>query len=177
MTNWKTSQRQLQRPSANGRRCWKTSRCVQASLRFFARQPALSRLVLREMVFYESGAQAGRFQATREGLIDLLGKVVALAVAQKNASPNDTPQFVGWTIFCIFQVELRRWLSHDAPNLREGMAALQRALTLFIGGVNPSKNALVLTRHADIKLDKAPELKTSTKGRILLIRQMSALGH
>ena len=127
---------------------------------FFARQPALSRLVLREMVFYDSGAQAGRFQATREGLIELLGKVVALAVTQKNASPNDTPQFVGWTIFCIFQVELRRWLSHDAPNLREGMVALQRALTLFIIGMNPTKNSLTLRRHADIKLDKVLERKT-----------------
>jgi AcrR family transcriptional regulator len=126
---------------------------------FFARQPALSRLVLREMVFYDSGAQAGRFQATREGLIDLLGKVVALAVAQKSASPNDTPEFVGWTIFCIFQVELRRWLSHDAPDLREGMVALQRALTLFISGMNSTKNALVVRRQAGSKIDKAPEQK------------------
>ena len=115
---------------------------------FFSRQPALSRLVLREMVFYDSGAQAGRFQATREGLIELLGKVVALAVTQKSAAPEETPQFVGWTIFCIFQVELRRWLSHDAPNLREGMATLQRALTLFIGGMNPTKSALVVRHHA-----------------------------
>ena len=126
---------------------------------FFGRQPALSRLVLREMVFYDSGAQAGRFQATREGLIELLGKVVALAVAQKSASPNEAPQFVGWTIFCIFQVELRRWLSHDAPNLREGMVALQRTLTLFIGGLKPAKNALALRRPADSKHGKAPERK------------------
>lgn len=125
---------------------------------FFGRQPALSRLVLREMVFYDSGAQAGRFQATREGLIDLLGKVVTLAVAQKSASPNDTPEFVGWMIFCIFQVELRRWLSHDAPDLREGMVALQRALTFLISGMNPTKNALVV-RHAGSKIDKAPERK------------------
>lgn len=124
---------------------------------FFGRQPALSRLVLREMVFYDSGAQAGRFQATREGLIELFGKVVALAIAQESASTDEPPQFVGWTIFCIFQVELRRWLSHDAPNMREGMAALQRALTLFIGGMNPNKKTLVLRPHADSKLDKAPE--------------------
>jgi AcrR family transcriptional regulator len=131
---------------------------------FFARQPALSRLVLREMVFYESGAQAGRFQTTRESLIELFGKVVALAVTQKSASPNETPQFVGWTIFCIFQVELRRWLSHNAPDLREGMAALQRALTLFIGGMNPTKNTLVVRRQAGSKLDKASEQKARRSG-------------
>lgn len=131
---------------------------------FFARQPALSRLVLREMVFYASGAQAGRFQTTRESLIELFGKVVALAVTQKSASPNETPQFVGWTIFCIFQVELRRWLSHDAPDLREGMAALQRALTLFIGGMNLTKNTLVVRHQAGSKLDKASEQKARRSG-------------
>src|SRR5471030_3247931 len=62
---------------------------------FFRRQPALSRLVLREMVFYDSGAQAGRFQTTRERLIDLIGNAVQLAIAQDNASPDETPQFVG----------------------------------------------------------------------------------
>jgi AcrR family transcriptional regulator len=124
---------------------------------FFRRQPALSRLVLREMVFYDSGAQAGRFQATREGLIELFGEVVDLAVAQKNASPNEAARFVGWTIFCIFQVELRRWLSHDVPNLREGMIALQRALTLFISGMNPTKKTLILRRHKGTKHEKAHE--------------------
>jgi len=118
---------------------------------FFKRQPALSRLVLREMVFYESGAQASRFQKTRERLIDLIGNAVQLAIAQDNASSNETPQFIGWTMFCIFQVELRRWLSHDDPNLREGMEALQRALTLLIKGMKPTKNALALRRHVDSK--------------------------
>jgi AcrR family transcriptional regulator len=116
---------------------------------FFGRQPALSRLVLREMVFYDSGAQAGRFQATREGLIDLIGKVVELAVVQKSAAPTETSQFIGWTIFCIFQVELRRWLSDDTPNLREGIVALKRALTLFIGGMNPTRDALLLRGHIE----------------------------
>ena len=115
----------------------------------FRRQPALSRLVLREMVFYDSGAQAGRFQTTRERLIELIGKVAQLAIMQESTSPSETPQFIGWTIFCIFQVELRRWLSHDDPNLREGMEALQRALTLFIRGMNPTENALILTRDID----------------------------
>ena len=131
---------------------------------FFGRQPALSRLVLREMAFYDSGAQAGRFQATREGLIELFGKVVALAVVQTSASPDETPQFVGWTIFCIFQVELRRWLSHDAPDLREGIVDLQRALTLFISGMKPTKSAMVLSRQVESKLDKTTE-REETRSR------------
>ena len=110
--------------------------------RFFGRQPALSRLVLREMAFYDSGAQAGRFQKTRERLISLFGSVVALAVEQGSLSSEETTHFVGWTIFCIFQVELRRWLAEDQPNLRKGLEALTRALTLFARGLNPDKSAL-----------------------------------
>lgn len=111
---------------------------------FFGRQPALSRLVLREMAFYDSGAQAGRFQNTRERLIELIGRTVALAIEQKTASSCEPPQFVGWAIFCIFQVELRRWLSDDAPDLREGLGTLQRALTLFVTGLKPTEKALAL---------------------------------
>jgi len=112
--------------------------------RFFGRQPALSRLVLREMAFYDSGAQAGRFQKTRERLISLLGSVVALAVEQGSLSSQETTHFVGWTIFCIFQVELRRWLAEDQPNLRKGLDALARALTLFARGLQPNERALAV---------------------------------
>jgi len=126
---------------------------------FFGRQPALSRLVLREMVFYDSGAQAGRFQKTRERLIELIGKTANLAIMQKCASPSETPQLIGWIIFCIFQVELRRWLSHDNPDLREGLELLQRALILFIKGLKPTDSALLLRRHVDSKPRKIPVRK------------------
>ena len=106
------------------------------------------------MVFYDFGAQAGRFQTTRERLIELIGKVAQLAIIQESTSPSETPQFIGWTIFCIFQVELRRWLSDDDPDLREGMEALQRALTLFIRGMNPTERALIIRRGVDRKLGR-----------------------
>jgi AcrR family transcriptional regulator len=111
---------------------------------FFGRQPALWRLVLREMAFYDSGAQAGRFQQTRERLINLFRKIVTLAIEQGSLSSAETPQFIGWTIFCIFQVEIRRWLSQDSPNLRSGLDALARALTLFATGLKPNAKALAV---------------------------------
>jgi AcrR family transcriptional regulator len=123
---------------------------------FFGRQPALSRLVLREMAFYDSGAQAGRFQKTRERLISLFGDIVALALERGSLSSPETPQFVGWTIFCIFQVELRRWLSEDRPNLRQGMDALTRALTLFAAGLKPNENALAVRKRAGGRSRKRP---------------------
>lgn len=102
---------------------------------FFGRQPALSRLVLREMAFYDSGAQARPFQKTRERLIGLFGKIVEWAVLQKSVAASENSQFIGWTLFCIYQVELRRWLSDDNSDVRAGLQTLERALRLFATGI------------------------------------------
>ena len=47
---------------------------------FYGRQPVLSRMMLREMTFYDSGRQAGRFQQTRERNIRIVGRIVADAI-------------------------------------------------------------------------------------------------
>ena len=124
-------------------------RVARIHYQFFAQQPALSRLVLREMVFYESGTQAGRFQKTRERLIDLLGRIAATAMVQKRIVASEEPRFIGWTVFSIFQVELRRWLSDDGPDLQQGLQTLERALRLLITGLAPTKAALKLTTRGD----------------------------
>lgn len=123
---------------------------------FFARQPALSRLMLREMIFCESGAQAAPFQNTREALIALVGDVTRLAMEQMSVSSIEPPQFVGWTIFCVYQVELRRWLARDDLDLTEGLDRLRRALALLITGLNPDEAAMALGRIATGETDPHP---------------------
>ena len=97
--------------------------------------------------FYDSGAQARPFQQTRERLISLFGTVVEMAAAQKLVALPESPQFIGWTIFCIFQVELRRWLSDDDLELRAGLRALERALTLFINGIKMPQRTSIAPRQ------------------------------
>jgi len=103
---------------------------------FFGEQPALSRLVLREMVFYDSGAQALSFQKTRERLIQLFRRVVEMAASSGEIALSEEPLFVGWTLFSIFQVELRRWLARDTVQVRTGMQELERAFQLLIKGLS-----------------------------------------
>lgn len=103
---------------------------------FFGGQPALSRLVLREMVFYDSGAQAVPFQKTRERLIQLFGQIVDMAAATGEIARPEDPLFVGWTTFCIFQVELRRWLALETTQLRTGLNDLERAFQILINGLD-----------------------------------------
>ena len=102
--------------------------------RFFAKQPALSRLLLREMTFYDSGRQAQRCQRTRERNIQLVGRVVRRALDQNSINIKEEPEFAGWVAFCIFQVELRRWLMTKKPSVSAGMVRLERALRLCMAG-------------------------------------------
>src|SRR5581483_8979257 len=61
---------------------------------FFGRQPALARLVLREMAFYEKGAQADAFRKTRERLIALFGRIVEFARQRHEVASYETPAFI-----------------------------------------------------------------------------------
>lgn len=104
----------------------------------FGRQPELSRLMLREMTFYDSGRQAAGFQAIRERVIHLVGSVVKKALDRGTIQSSEDPAFIGWVAFSIFQVELRRWLTTKKLDTDSGIDALQRALRLFMQGLAPA---------------------------------------
>ena len=114
---------------------------------FFGRQPELSRLMLREMTFYDTGRQADRFQATRERVIRLVGSIMSRGRECGMIRTSEDAIFIGWVAFCIYQVELRRWLMTRDLGLNTGMAALERALRLFLLGVMPSKECLIVSER------------------------------
>jgi AcrR family transcriptional regulator len=114
--------------------------------KFYAQQPELSRLLLREMTFYDSGRQASRFQKTREKNIKIVGDLMQMAADRKSIRTAEDPQFVGWVAFCIFQVELRRWLMSKNPVLSSGMKSLERALRLLMTGLDATPGAFNLRR-------------------------------
>ena len=109
---------------------------------FFGRQPALSRLVLREMAFYDFGAQARPFQHTRERLIKLFGKVVGMAMMQKSLRAARTrPAVHRLDHFLHLPGRAAALAFDDETELRAGLRALERALDLFIGGIKTSQRA------------------------------------
>jgi AcrR family transcriptional regulator len=110
--------------------------------KFFAKQPSLSRFLLREMTFYDSGRQANRFQKTRERNIRLIGDIVKKAADRKTIRIEEPAEFVGWVAFCVFQVELRRWLMGNEQNISSGLARLERALLLCMAGWGAKPSAL-----------------------------------
>jgi AcrR family transcriptional regulator len=103
--------------------------------RYYAQQPHLARLILREMIFYESGEQARLFLASRARLIALCEQIVRQAVGRGEIKSDEAPEFIGWLVFSVYGAEVRRWLWIGKPNLRAGMARLRRALELFTSGL------------------------------------------
>lgn len=106
---------------------------------YFSHQPELSKLMLREMLFYDSGEQANRFRATRENFISLINESVRLAKERKEIVSDEDPQFIGWVVFCLYQVEIRRWLAEGNLDVPAGIANLERAIRLLIYGMSAGR--------------------------------------
>jgi AcrR family transcriptional regulator len=109
---------------------------------FFGREPRLSRLTLREMMFYDSGHQAKRFMKTRDRMIALCIEVVRIAQEKREIGTKNDAREVGGVIFAIFQIELRRWLMPRKVVVGQGMAQLRLSLEIVTAGLAPEPSAL-----------------------------------
>jgi AcrR family transcriptional regulator len=105
---------------------------------FFGHEPRLSRLTLREMQFYDTGAQAKRFSKTRERMISLVTESVRIAQEKQEISRNDSPETIGLVIFSVYQMEIRRWLANKKIKVADGMSSLERALYVILNGLSYS---------------------------------------
>ena len=112
-------------------------RVFRAHYRYFGQRPALSRLALREMIFYAAGPEATKFLKTRERLIGLISEIVEFAIEQKEISPQEDPKTIAWIIFSIYQIEIRHWLSTDELDIKRGITFLRRQLVLLMNGLSP----------------------------------------
>ena len=95
-------------------------RVFRAHYRYFGQRPTLSRLALREMMFYAAGPQAQKFLNTRERLIALIETAVTMAIDKKEIAPREDAKLVAWVIFSIYQIEIRHWLSSNDLDLAKG---------------------------------------------------------
>ena len=114
-------------------------RIFRAHYRYFGQRPMLSRLALREMMFYANGPEAQKFLTTRERLIALLENVVRRAIDKKAIAPQEDAKLVAWVIFSLYQIEIRHWLSTDDLDVGKGVDFLKRQLILLIDGLSPSR--------------------------------------
>ena len=131
---------------------------------YFAQQPELSKLMLREMLFYDSGEQANRFKSTREHFLSLISESIGLAAERGEIASKEDHGFIGWVVFCLYQVEIRRWLAEGDLNVTAGIASLERAIRLVVSGLSApsqgqvSRAAPTVLKH---KSGKTPARKAN----------------
>lgn len=106
---------------------------------FFSKNPVLSRLVLREMLFYEAGTQARRFVATRNQMMRVAREIVEHAQRRGEIKSGQDASTSGSVLFAVFQFEVRQWLSQEKLSIRKGMADLEKAFGVVITGLASKK--------------------------------------
>lgn len=113
---------------------------------FFAPQPELSRVVLREMTLYLKGRQAEQFQASCGRMTGHLACLVTQARAARRLGTREDAQIVAQALLSTFASEIRRWIALDEPELKHGLARLRQMLALQISGLSPRPGALTKRR-------------------------------
>jgi AcrR family transcriptional regulator len=103
--------------------------------KFFAKNPALSRILLKELTFYSDGKQAAEFQRIRGRLLAGIEEVVRAAQRERQIRSDEDAALIARHIFLVFAGALRWWIAGRRPDPAKGLANLKRLLELQIGGL------------------------------------------
>jgi AcrR family transcriptional regulator len=104
---------------------------------YFAKNPVLSRILLRELVFYSSGKQAEKFHEIRQRLMAAIEGLVREAQEARRIRPREDAALIARHIFFTFSAAVRWWIATPHPNPRTGLEDLRRLIQLQIRGLQP----------------------------------------
>jgi len=113
---------------------------------YFAKHPALSRILLQELTFYSEGKQAAAFQGVRGRLISGIEKAVRTAQQTQRIHSKEKAAIVARQIFFISSGAIRWWIAGSTPEPRKGLAELRRMLELQLYGLQPTLTVHKKTR-------------------------------
>lgn len=117
--------------------------------KFFAKNPALSRILLKDMTFYSEGKQAAEFQRIRGRLFSGIIDVVQAAQQDGQIRSDEEAELIARHFFLVFIGALRWWIAGRKPSPAEGMADLKRLFELQINGlVQAHTQKVMLTTRA-----------------------------
>jgi len=104
----------------------------------FAHNPALSRILLKNMTFYSEGKQAAEYLRNRSRLLSGIEEMVKTAQQTRQIRSDEDATLIARHIFFVFAGAVRWWIAGRRPNPRVGLADLKRLFELQINGLNPS---------------------------------------
>ncbi len=109
---------------------------------FFGQEPRLSRLTLREMMFYDTGHQVKRCMKTRDQMLSLSVDIVRIAQEKGEIKTRNDARKIGALVFAVFQIEIRHWLMPRKVVVEEGLAQLRQSFEIITAGLDPEPDAL-----------------------------------
>lgn len=104
---------------------------------YFAEDPAISRVLLKELVFYSEGKQADAFLRTRWRLISAIEARVRSAQKNGEIEPTADAATVTHLIFLVASGAIRWWIAGSFPEPNAGISELRRLLKLQFNGFRP----------------------------------------
>lgn len=103
--------------------------------KFFARNPGLSRILLKDMTFYSEGKQAAEFQRIRRRLLSGIEDMVRAAQQEGQIRSDEDAELIARHMFLLFAGALRWWIANRRPDPKEGLADLKHLFELQINGL------------------------------------------
>jgi len=112
---------------------------------FFARRPALARILLQELTFYSEGKHSTEFQAIRLRLIEGVGVRIAKAQEAGELSQAEPAELIARLLFFTYSAAVRWWIAAPEPDAEHGIAELRRLLQLQMDGLAASQPVTATT--------------------------------
>jgi AcrR family transcriptional regulator len=109
--------------------------------RFYARSPALCRILLRDMYFYSEGHEAQRFHAVERRLRDHLLAVVAAAQREGQLASSASAEDIAALLFFVFEGSVRSWMHEEEPEVETGLSTLRKRLSMQLRAFAPEPAA------------------------------------
>jgi TetR/AcrR family transcriptional regulator len=110
---------------------------------FFAVNPTVSRILLKDMAFYSEGKQAADFHKIRARLIAGIEEIVLNAQRLGEIRSDEDPVFIARHIFLMFAAALRWWIASSSPDPRDGLADLRETFRLLLDGLQSTRGSLL----------------------------------
>lgn len=103
----------------------------------FAGNPTLSRILLRELTFYQHGKLSVEFNQNRLLVVETVRQLVAGAQERGQVRSRENSSAIALGLFFIYAGAVRLWISEDNPDLKAGLSALRKQFKLYINGLDP----------------------------------------
>lgn len=103
--------------------------------RAFSKNIPLTRILLKELVFFSRGMQAQRFYEGRTRTISCITHLVKEALKTGKIVSTEKPEYISRNIFFLYAGAVRWWIAAERPSLSRGIADLKRVFALQVRGL------------------------------------------